>query len=374
VVLDSILRPLYDKSVAWRRYLLARTTAGLPVSHFRAEDVRRVLMVCTGLIGDTVMSLPALAAARKLFPGAQTAVIATPVTAALVEMGAPPTRLLVTDASPLSLRAEQRLKVRELQRVVTNGKFDLAVILLGDDFAPMLTRSGIPHRVFVAESPYARLATATYGIGHPRTWGPQERLNAWRALALSPPDERPSLHVPRATADAGAKLLGNRPGRSCLVVHPFGRTPDQRWPLSLATRFMTLVERELGLASVVVGNPPSNAPVPGDDPRFRLAGRLTIEELAGVLYSARAVVSTDSGPFHLAGALGRPGVGLFRASRPEHARRYPSLAAVLAPSDPGCLKRCSWDRCRWTPCRQMSAVEPEVVVAAVRRQLAEFPA
>ncbi len=333
-----------------------------------------MLMVCTGLIGDTVMSMPALAAARRLFPGAETAVIVTPVTAALVEMGAPANRLLVADVSPLSLRADQRLKVRALERVVSDARFDLAVIFLGDDFAPMLTRAGIPHRVFVAESPYARLATATYGIGHPKTWGPQERLEAWRALALFPPDERPSLYVPRATADAGAELLGIAPGHRCLVVHPFGRTADQRWPLSLAIRFMTTVEQELGLASVVVGKPPSDARVPSDDPRFRLVGRLTIEELAGVLHSATAVVSTDSGPFHLAGALGRPGVALFRASRPEHAGRYPSLASVVAPAITACLERCTWDRCRWTPCRQMSAVEPEAVLAALRTRLAESPA
>jgi ADP-heptose:LPS heptosyltransferase len=341
---------------------------------FRVADVRRLLMVCTGLIGDTVMSMPALAAARRLFPGAETTVIATPVTATLVEMGAPPDRLLVATASPLSIRAGRRLEMCELQHVVTNARFDLAVIILGDDFAPILTRAGIPHRVFVAGSPYARLATATYDIGHPRTWGPRERLDAWRALGLSPPDEPPSLRMPRLIADAAADLLGQTPGRGCLVLHPFGRTADQRWPLSLATRFMKTVEQALGLTSIVVGNPPSGTRVPGDDPRFRLVGRLTIEDLAGVLYSARAVVSTDSGPLHLAGALGRPGVGLFRASRPEHATRYPSLAAVVAPADRECLKRCSWDRCRWTPCRQMSAVEPEVVVAAVRRQLSEFPA
>jgi SAM-dependent methyltransferase len=108
--------------------------------------------------------------------------------------------------------------------------------------------------------------------------------------------------------------------------------------------------------------------------RFRLVGRLTLEEMAALLSLCSCVVSTDSGPFHIAGVLGRPGIGLFRASRPEHARRYPSISPVVAPDLADCRRSCSWDRCRWSPCRQMSAILPETVLEAVQARLRGGPA
>ena len=50
-----------------------------------------------------------------------------------------------------------------------------------------------------------------------------------------------------------------------------------------------------------------------------LAESLNLDELIALLGLSDCVISMDSGPYHLAGAMGRPGVGLFRASRPEHA-------------------------------------------------------
>ena len=80
------------------------------------------------------------------------------------------------------------------------------------------------------------------------------------------------------------------------------------------------------------------------------------------------VVTTDSGPFHIAGALGRPLVGLFRARRPEHAGRY-ARSRVLLGRDERCAKECEWDRCRAEPCRQMDALGAGEAAGAVREIL-----
>ena len=331
-------------------------------------------MVCTGLIGDTVMSLPAISAARDLFPLADLVALVTPSTRSLLAMGARLDRFIVSDASPLTLRPSARKALAGVWNLVRTGQFDLAVIFLGDDFAPMLTRARIPHRVFVAGAPYCRLATAVYDIGVPRTWGPAERLNAWRALGLEPRVVAVTLRPrPDAVAAMAARVQADR-DRPWMAVHPFGRTPDQRWPLPVVGEFMRLAEHRLGLQSLIVGEDPAAAALASSDPRFRLAGRLTIEELTALLSLCSCVMSTDSGPLHIAGALGRPGVGLFRASRPEHARRYASIFPIVAPDLIGCQGRCTWDRCRWSPCRQMSAILPETVLEAVQAKLGGGPA
>jgi ADP-heptose:LPS heptosyltransferase len=83
-----------------------------------------------------------------------------------------------------------------------------------------------------------------------------------------------------------------------------------------------------------------------------------------VLAGAALVVSTDSGPYHIAGALGRPLVGLFRARRPEHADKYPGAQVVFG-QYAACAAECQWDRCAAPACRQMSRIEAnDVIVAA----------
>ena len=238
--------------------------------------------------------------------------------------------------------------------------FDLAVIFLGDDYAPLLTRLGIPHRVFVAESAFGALATATYSIGSARTWGPRERLDAWRALGLEPAASLPSLRPPPAATAAVTERL-RAATRPWISVHPFGSTTAQWWPLASAEAAARALRERFGGTVFLLGGPSGEW-----SPRemVDLVGKLTLEELIALVGQSDCVISTDSGPYHLAGALGRPGVGLFRASRPEHAGRYPTVASVIAPDNAECRSGCRWDRCAFSPCRQMGRLAPETVVAA----------
>jgi ADP-heptose:LPS heptosyltransferase len=344
--------------------MVARTEAPL---EFEAARVKRVLMVATGLIGDTIMCLPALCAARELFPSAELTGLVTPRTRALLAMASCVDRFITLDAAALGLRPAARREAARVEAEVRTGAFDLAVIFLGDDCAPMLTRARIAHRVFVEDPIYAPLATATYSIGHPRTWGPRAKLDAWRALGLAPGSPVVRLVPPaEARASVAARVGVSREARPLLVAHPFGSSGNQWWPLQQLEELLQLAERQLGLECLVIGAGVEASRHASRDARFRLVDQLNLEELAALLATADYVVSTDSGPFHLAGILGRPGVGLFRASRPEHARHYPSIRPIIAPQLDACRGRCVWDRCDDSPCRQMSAISPTEVLEALR--------
>ena len=73
-------------------------------------------------------------------------------------------------------------------------------------------------------------------------------------------------------------------------------------------------------------------------------------------------------PFHFAGALGTPLIGLFRARRPEHATHY-APAEVVFGRDETCMRECAWDRCRARPCRQMAALAAREVRESIQRML-----
>jgi ADP-heptose:LPS heptosyltransferase len=364
-----LLPSVYARYFAWRRKLeAARTRVPPPPPAFDPGGVRRALLVCTGLIGDSVMCLPALRAARELLPRAELVGLVTERSRSILEGSDALDRFVVCDGAPLRLRAQSRRATKALRTRLTGEGFDLAVIFLGDDYAPLLTGIGIPNRVFVGESAFASLATATYSIGSPRTWGPRERLDAWRALGLNPSatsPTRPALRPPPAALTVVAeRLRGER--RPWITVHPFGSTTAQWWPLaSVETVARALRERFGGTVLLAGGQGVESSSREMVD----LAGKLTLDELIALVGLSDCVISTDSGPYHLAGALGRPGVGLFRASRPEHAGRYPTMASVVAPGVPECRSSCRWDHCAFSPCRQMKALAPETVLAAAAQAL-----
>jgi ADP-heptose:LPS heptosyltransferase len=80
----------------------------------------------------------------------------------------------------------------------------------------------------------------------------------------------------------------------------------------------------------------------------------------------------DSGPLHIAGALGKPTVGLFRAIRPEYADLYPSVKPIFWEGGPQCLAQCTWDSwygCETTPCRQLEAIPNSAIVMAAQSLL-----
>jgi len=273
-------------------------------------------------------------------------------------------RFILHDGAPLRLRPARRREARSLGGRLADEGFDLAVIFLGDDYAPMITRAGVPHRVFVRETAYASLATATYRIGAPQSWGPSERLDAWRALGLDPPGGDARIRpLPEASTSIQVRLAG-RP-RPWIVIHPFGGDPHKWWPIDHAAVAAHQLAEKVGGTVFLIGGAPAPAPprAPGPGTFVDLAGQLTLSELIALLATSDLVISTDSGPYHLAGNMGRPGIGLFRAARPEHAGRYRTIATAMATPDERCAGICDVEGCRFSPCREMGDLAPDGVVA-----------
>ena len=178
----------------------------------------------------------------------------------------------------------------------------------------------------------------------------------------------------RSAAQRRLSELGLPEGVDYAVVHPFGSTPVQWWPPGRTAELAEALRREHDLRVIVIGGPETRGSL-GAAPKKTIdaTGALTISELMAVIENARLVISTDSGPFHIAGALRRPLVGLFRARCPEHAGRYPQAKVVFG-QEPSCTQRCEWNRCQSLPCRQMNSLSVgEILDAIGNRTLVETP-
>ncbi|HKI18638.1 MAG TPA: glycosyltransferase family 9 protein, partial [Isosphaeraceae bacterium] len=319
------------------------------------------------LIGDTVMSTPVIIEARRLWPEAWITLLGNRQTSELLSACPLVDACAETPVIPFTLR--NRRKLAELDSWLREQNFDVAIILLGDQFAQVLADAQIPIRVGVRGHLLAPFLTATYEIGSPREWGPQERLGALRALGHDVRNVSPNLWVSdhaRSAAQRRLSELGLSEGVAYAVVHPFGSTPAQWWPPDRTAELAEALHHEHNLWTIVIGGPETRGKL-CIAPRNTIdaTGAFTISELMAVIENARLVISTDSGPFHIAGALERPLVGLFRARRPEHAGRYPQ-AKVIFGQAPTCTQRCEWNRCRTTPCRQMNALSLSDVLEAIQ--------
>ncbi len=321
-----------------------------------AGTPKQVLFVLSGLLGDSVMSLPAIAAARGLWPEARITVLGKTHNRELLRADPNLDEFYVCDADPFSLR--RSAEIARLRSWLAEQRFDVAIILLGDQFAHLLARAGIPVRVGVKDTILEPCLTHAYEIGSPREWGTRERLNCLRVLGAEVTDRVPKLYVDAEAADTAASKLSERglsPGERYAAFHPFGSTSRQWWPMENVPEFLRLAESQTGMRVVLLGGKETQAAETGTDGMIDTRGRLTIPELLAVIDGSEVVVTTDSGPFHIAGALGKQIIGLFRNRRPEHATAYPTARAVLGMNEK-CNTECDWDKCAADPCRQMRAI------------------
>lgn len=333
----------------------------------------RILVVCTGLLGDTVMCTPAFAQVRKLFPSSKVFGLVTSRNQELLAPAPWFDGFLVYDWSPFPLRPAKRRDLRHLQEQVRSLRPDLAIILLGDDFVPLLHRAGIPCIVGVAWDEFSSFCTHTYSIGHPRTWGPNERLGALRVLGHQVESVDAEIFVDSGARERVNKRLKhlevNGMQAPLVVFHPFGRALHQWYPWSLAVTAACGVAQQTGGTIVLVGTARERELLAAQgfsvpEGVVNWIGALSLQELCALIERAAAVVTTDSGPFHLAGALRRPCVGLFRAIRPEHAHRYRTVVPLFWEEERfTCSPQCRWDGCAHMPCRQMVGIAPERIVA-----------
>ena len=191
-----------------------------------------------------------------------------------------------------------------------------------------------------------------------------ERALAIAAAAGFPGDGDPCLRV-RELPDVAA-LAGDGP---YVVLHPGAAVPARRWPIERFARTARLLE-EAGRRVVLTGGgaeEPLTAVIRREAPRaLDLAGACSLPQLAAVLAGADAVVVGNTGPAHLAAAVGTPVVSLFSPVVPAiRWAPYGVPSRILGDQDAPCrLSRARECPVPGHPC--LSRVTAEEAVAAVR--------
>ncbi|MCL6615401.1 MAG: glycosyltransferase family 9 protein, partial [Firmicutes bacterium] len=286
----------------------------------RPAEIRRILVLQFGPIGDTLFAVPALKALRLRFPTATIAVLASPRAGEILH-GAPYIDLLRVCRSGLDL-------MRSLFELRQAG-FDLAVGLSnqGSWLAPFFGtpwKAGFP-------SPLLNLAEPGPVKEEPSSHVVEYCLAVVRMLGADPPDDGDGgLEIWLSDADhEGAErfLAAHRLTPPIVAIHPGGHYfPHKRWP---AIRYAALADAlaALGLKVVVIGGVEDVELASSVAQRARsgpvvAAGKLRLRETAALIARSALFIGNDSAPLHLAAAVKTPSIGLFGPTSPRKFSTY----------------------------------------------------
>jgi heptosyltransferase-2 len=272
-------------------------------------EVHRLLVRAPNWLGDAVLSLPALRDLRRNFPAARVEVLARPRVAGLYEA--------VEEVDGVRSSADFRADV-----AAGRGAFDAAVLFPNSFGSALALRvAGIAQRWGYATDGRAWLLTRHAPV--PRAVRGRSQVYYYRAMlgaiglrVTATPDA--SLRCPAAWRERGAALLGDEASTGPWIgLSPgafFGAA--KRWLPERYAAAADLVARRLGARVAILGaaaeRPIGEAIASAMRGPVRvLCGATGFPELLGVLSRLRVLLSNDSGPMHLAAALGVPVVAVF---------------------------------------------------------------
>jgi len=294
-------------------------------SVYRAS-IRRLLVRGPNWIGDAVMSEPALAALRELFPTAEITLLVKPAIAELLRGHPALQRILVYEDPGRHVGITGKWTLAGTLRRL---RFDLAILFQNAFEAALLTfLAGIPRRYgyatdgrrFLLSDPIA--VPERTKIGHQvqyyldmlRPLGSERPAGSPRLFLSQEEEQAMDQRLAEAGVDESDLLVGLNPGST------YGSA--KRW---LPERFAETADRlsqEQGMQSgrrvrvVIVGARGEEALGCAIADRMQvkpiqLSGRTTMRELMAVIKRCDLFLTNDTGPMHLAASFGVPVVALF---------------------------------------------------------------
>ena len=271
----------------------------------------RILVVRLGSMGDIIHTLPAVASLKQSFPGCKLSwAIETRWRYLLSDN---PCVDDVIDVDRRNLRA-----LLALRRRLRDGKFDFAVDFQGLIKSAMVAAFARPDKIygFDRSSVREKLASLFYS----GTLKPASVHIVDRNLEL----------VAAAGANNSVRLFPLPAGRAnnplpsggFVLANPLAGWESKQWPLDHYAELGARLQGECGLQLVING--PDRIDIPGT--------WSDVSGVPGLVYATRralAVVGVDSGPMHLAAAMGKPGVAIFGPTDPARNGPYGDTITVL---------------------------------------------
>jgi len=284
--------------------------------------VNRVLIVKLGALGDIVHAIPVAAALRRAMPSVRIDWLVSPRHRAILDLvPVIDRRLEMPDSRMFSV-------VRELRR----NHYDVALDLQGLIKSAFLARASGARRVIGFSSRYVRepLARLFYTEAYDPGGGGMYHENETHVVltnlglleplglhAAASPPEFPIDVVPSEVARRVADATGGR----YAMLNVGAAWPNKRWMPSRFAAVAAALRGTYGLPSIVVWGPGEEQlardAADASSGAATLLPQTSIADLATLARGAALFVTGDTGPAHIAAAVGTPIVGIYGPTRPS---------------------------------------------------------
>lgn len=302
-----------------------------------------MLIIKPSSLGDVIHTLPFLKAVKDSFPGARIDWVISRNLKGLIENNPLLNEVIVFDKDSWKEIKNLPGTINEmslLKKILKSKKYDIAVDLQGllrsgiiTYYTPAGTKIGFADAREGSRFFYNRKISAE-GSFH----AVDKNLEIARAIGAKKGKVKFPLTIDEASKERAKKLINNV--KEYVVVAPSSRWVTKIWP---AKHFATLI-RKINVPCVIIGGKgdreiaqeimegiktantssshrkgvsqyaPTNI--------FNLTGKTDLKELVALIADARAVVSNDSGPMHIAAAFNKPLVSLFGPTDPVKTGPY----------------------------------------------------
>lgn len=301
----------------------------------------KILVRATNWIGDGVMSLPALEALRARYPSAEIVLVVKPWVADLYDHHPAVNRSILYDPAGEHRGPRGFMKLVDQVR---SEHFDMALLFQNAFHAAwMAWCSRIPVRIGYGLECRGPLLTDSIPVPPPALYGHQSNYYLqllFRAGLVErvAPVERIRLSIQNSEKTWAArqlKVLGLGGPRFLVGLTPgaaFG--PAKRWQLE---RYADLADRLIGAlnADVLIFGSRAERPLAEEiahqmshTPTL-VTGETTLRQFMALLAQCRLVITNDSGPMHLAAALGLPVVAVFGSTDERATGPVSPLARIV---------------------------------------------
>ncbi len=345
-------------------------------------EPRRILVLQLDHLGDAVITTAIFGPLKTRFPQASIHVLAAPWNRAVFDIVPEVERVDVCGCNRFApgcglawIAATVIWGLRMRKR-----RYDLAIDVRGE----------FPHNVilWLTGAP-RRLGWACGGGGFLLTHRPawvadrpevDSRAALLQCLAIGDCGTlQPAVSPTQAAAERAQSAwneLGTADGRARIALHVGAGTPAKRWPAEHWRALVNHLAHDSRAAVVLLGTAGDRSTaeaILGSSPQAQAAdwtGRFSVDELAAVLQLADLVVGADSGPAHLAAAVGTPVVALFSGTNSAQQWQPRGEKVVALQSEVSC-RPCHRKTCPIPQHPCMRGIRPGAVIAALERLLPE---
>lgn len=298
------------------------------------NSFKNILCVRPDNLGDVIMTIPAIRALRESVKGRKITLLASSAGSAITPYISCIDNVITFDPPWQGDHDGSAGDVNKLVSRLRKEQFDAAVIFTVYSQSPLPAAmicymAGIPRVAgYCRENPYHLISDwipdkePLYDIKHEV----KRQTDLVKRLGIKVKDDSLSLDIPQDTLRSMPLKLqgfGVDIKKPWLVLHPGVSEARRRYPAELFAEVAHALASEMNYQVIITGVKSESelaeyiADTAGNNV-FSIAGGLRLEELIALIKLAPLVISNNTGPVHIAAAVGTPVVVLYALTNPQH--------------------------------------------------------